>query len=69
MKMFEQQLLEYRMNQQHMKPILIRRFTEDLRTVREYTYDYAAHWKARGYIADHLRLREAKAKITRWIRR
>ena len=69
MKMFEQQVLEYRMNQQHMKPILVRRFTEDLRTVREYTYDYAAHWKACGYSADHWRLREAKTKIVRWIRR
>ena len=67
--MFEQQLLEYRIKQQHMKPILVRRFTKDLRILSEYTYDYAAHWKACGYSADHWRLRDAKAKIVRLIRR
>ena len=69
LKMFEEQVREYKINQEHMKPILVKRFTKDLRVIREYTYDYMAHWKARGYKAEHWMLREAKTKIANWFKR
>jgi hypothetical protein len=46
----------------------VRKITADLKRVSEYTYDYAAHWKARGYMAEHWMLREAKEKIVRILR-
>lgn len=66
MKMFEEQIREYKVNREHMKPILVKRFTKDLRIIREYTYDYPAHWKARGYKVEQWMLREAKSKIVKW---
>jgi hypothetical protein len=68
LNMYKRQIEEHRANQAHLKPILVRKFTSDLKRVSEYTYDYAAHWKARGYKAEHWMLREAKSTIVRILR-
>lgn len=68
LRMYKEQIEENRVHQKHMKPILVRKFTADLKEVREPSYDYAAHWKARGYNAELWRLREAKSTIVRILR-
>jgi hypothetical protein len=68
LKMYKEQVEGYKKHREHMKPILVRKFTHDLKEVREYTYDYPAHWKARGYKAEHWILIDAKTKIVNMIR-
>ena len=54
---------------QALKPIFIKKFNKDLKVIRETTYDYQAHWRARGYKTDRITLGICKTRIVDWYRK
>jgi len=54
---------------QALKPILIKKFNKDLKVIYARTYDYPAHWKARGYKTDRITLNIHKTRIVNWYRK
>ena len=54
---------------QALKPILIKKFNKDLKVISVRTYDYPAHWKARGYKTDRITLNIHKTRIVNWYRK
>ena len=54
---------------QALKPILIKKFNKDLKVISVKTYDYPAHWRARGYKTDHISLNIHKTRIVNWYRK
>jgi hypothetical protein len=54
---------------QALKPILIKKFNKDLKVIYARTYDYPAHWRARGYKTDHITLGISKTRIVNWYRK
>jgi hypothetical protein len=52
-----------------MQPRLIKKFNKDFKVISVLTYDYPAHWNARGYKNDRETLRDAKKKIVRFYRK
>lgn len=69
MNIFSEQIREFKQYEYHMKPILVKRFTKDFNVIREYTYDYPAHWKSIGYKKEHWELREAKTMIAAFFKK
>jgi hypothetical protein len=65
---YVEQIREHKAHIQNLKPILTSRFNKELKKISVYTYDYAAHWNAIGYKAEHFVMREAKSKIVNWFR-
>ena len=54
---------------QALKPILIKKFNKDLKVIYAKTYDYPAHWRARGYKTDRITLGISKTRIVNWYRK
>jgi hypothetical protein len=54
---------------QALKPILIKKFNKDLKVISVRTYDYPAHWRARGYKMDRIALEISKTRIVNWYRK
>jgi hypothetical protein len=54
---------------QALKPILIKKFNKDLKVISVRTYDYPAHWRARGYKTDRITLGISKTRIVNWYRK
>jgi len=54
---------------QALKPILIKKFNKDLKVIYASTYDYPAHWRARGYKMDRITLGICKTRIVDWYRK
>ena len=58
-----------RVLEQALKPILIKKFNKDLKVICARTYDYPAHWRARGYKTDRITLGICKTRIVDWYRK
>lgn len=54
---------------QALKPILKKKFNKDFKVISVMTYDYPAHWKARGYKTDRISLDIHKTRIVNWYRK